>query len=615
MDSTREREWWGARGLAVLERLRLPGPSVLPVAGAVVGLYSGLVAGLFVHLIGLVSGLALGFPRVMEALRPHSATRAQLSQALAGARWEPGLLWVGVPLGVGALVLARGLRGRAGGDDVRRRLRVLGLLVLGALSLYYPLVALAAAHTVLGPLHDVGRDMERLRPWWVPLLPMVGGLVVGHVLRDRPRMRGHGLPEVVQAVEHERHLPGRDGVLKLVASALTIGTGGSAGREGPLVFGGAAFGSAVGRTLGFSRRELSVLLASGAGAGLAASFNAPIAGALFALEIILREFHLRVLSPIILASVTATLVGRGVLGGAPRVLPGAYSLVSAWEILLYGALGLGLGLLAYAFLRLLDGVEGFFQGRGPGRLSGWVGARPLAARAACGGLVVGGLALVHPAVWGTGHEALNAAAARGLSLGLLTAGCALKLVATTITLGSGGSGGTFFPMTVMGALAGGAFGEVLHALWPGATAPSGAYALVGMGGAVAALTRGPLTGLMMVYELSGDFAIILPLMVTCTLASALCQALVERRAAVEPARLRRRPIDCLVRWGEPEAAALPGAEGAPLPVRTCVVDALGVMDIRGVDTLPVRDGARRGRVTREDLRRFLQGGRADSGQP
>ncbi|HEY0093854.1 MAG TPA: chloride channel protein, partial [Archangium sp.] len=460
----------------------------------------------------------------------------------------------------GALVLARLILPGGPRDEVKRRLQVLGLLVLGALSLYYPLVALAAVNSVLGHMHDPGRSLGHLPVWLVPLLPMLGGALVGHVLRNRPEAHGHGVPEVVKAVEREGWLSGRDGVLKLVASAITIGTGGSAGREGPIVFGGAAFGSAVGRTLGFTRRELAILLASGAGAGIAASFNAPIAGAIFAMEIILREFQLRVFSPIILASVTATMVGRGVMGNAAMIRRVDYTMVSGWEIVFYALLGLLTGLLAYAFIRLMHEIEDFFHGKKPGRLSAFLGRQPLPLRAALGGLVVGGLALLHPVVWGTGHEAINEAAVRSLSLSLLATGCVLKLVATALTLGSGGSGGTFFPTTVMGALAGGAFGELLHAAMPGITAPSGAYAMVGMGGAVAALTRGPLTGLMMVYELSGNYAIILPLMVTCTLASALCHALVERKAGVDVHALRRTPVRGLVAWVEPVGPELPAQE-------------------------------------------------------
>jgi CIC family chloride channel protein len=660
-EGTRARwERWVLEGLAATNRLRLPAPSVLPVAGAVVGVYSGLAAGLFANLIALVRGLAFGGPQVVDALRPGSSTQFEFTEAFAQARWHFEYLIVGVPLGLGALVLARLIDPGGPRDEVKRRLEVLALLVFGALSLYYPLVALSAVNTVLGHGHAMGNRLSQVSPFLVLLLPALGGLVVGHLLRNKPEAHGHGVPEVVKAVEREGRLPARDGLLKLWASAITIGTGGSAGREGPIVYGGAAFGSAVGRTLGFSSRELAILLASGAGAGIAASFNAPIAGAIFAMEIILREFQLRVFSPIILASVTATMVGRGVMGSAPMMQRMAYAMVSGWEIVFYGVLGLVTGLLAYAFVRSLHGMEDFFQGKVPGRLSALLGRQPLPLRAALGGFLVGMLALVHPVVWGTGHDSANDAVVRALPLALLASGCLLKLVATALTLGSGGSGGTFFPMTVMGALAGGAFGEVLGLLLPGVTASSGAYAMVGMGGAVAAMTRGPLTGMMMVYELSGNYAIILPLMVTCTIASALCHALVERRAAragADTQALRDTPVEQLVTWVEPVAPELPAsllrerlltAPVAALPVRAAdgsvtgvvavstlserwrlageaatvavladaapsvevtatVGAALAAMEAQGVEALPVRGEGRVGVVTRASLRRFLEG--------
>ncbi len=657
LERRRRLDWqrWVSEFLAATNRMRLPGPSVLPVAGAVVGLYSGLAAGIFANLIALVSGLIFGFPRLVDALRPGSDTVLRFADAFSQARWHFEYLIVGVPLGGGALWLSRLIVPGGPRNQVRRRLRVLGALVLGALGLYYPLVAMTAVNMVLGHMHDLGRSIGRVPFFLLPLLPMLGGAVAGFILRDRPEAHGHGVPEVVKAVEREGGLPARDGLLKLAASAITIGTGGSAGREGPIVYGGAAFGSEVGRTLGFTRRELAILLASGAGAGIAASFNAPIAGAIFAMEIILREFQLRVFSPIILASVTATMVGRGVMGSAAMIQRVAYTMVSGWEILFYVVLGLLTGMLAYTFIRALHGVEDFFQGRKPGRLSALVGRQPLPLRAATGGLMVGILALVHPVVWGTGHDYINEAAVRALPLALLASGFVLKLVATVLTLGSGGSGGTFFPMTVMGALLGGAFGEVLHAMMPRITAPSGAYAMVGMGGAVAALTRGPLTGLMMVYELSGNYAIILPLMVTCTIASALCHTLVERRAGVDPHTLRRTPIAALVVWVEPvdphlsasvvrerlltaPVAALPvrepggrltgvvtgsalgerwrraGSEStvaaladaaSAVPPETTVGDALAAMDALGVDALPVESEGRVGVVTRVALERFL----------
>jgi CIC family chloride channel protein len=546
--------------LQALNDIRLPAPSVLPVAGAVVGLYSGLAAGIFVNLIGLVSGLTFQFAWLDEALRrPGSSTLGSIWTSLANANWHLEHAIIGAPLALGALLLARIIQPGGPRDEVKRRLRLLALLVLGALALYYPLVALTAINRALGQAHSLTETLPQL-PWWIFLLaPPLGGLVVGRLLRDYPDVHGHGVPEVVGAVKHNQELSGDRGLLKLVASAITIGSGGSAGREGPIVYGGAAFASTVGRLLGFSRRELAILLACGAGAGISASFNAPIAGAIFAMEIILREFQLRVLSPIILASVAGTLVSRGTLDAAPMLNRLDYHMVSGWEIIFYGVLGLICGLLAYAFARMLHHTEHFFAGSAKGKLSAWLGRHSRSVRAGLGGLCAGLLAFVSPTVWGGGHDYINLATIGQLSFAFLVTACGVKLVATAITLGSGGSGGTFFPTSVIGAMAGGAFGTLVHSFFPTDTGPSGAYAIVGMGGAVAALTRGPLTGMMMLYELSGDYAIILPLMVTCTIASALCHSLTERKtpeARTDAELLATTPVRALMRELSPVPADL-----------------------------------------------------------
>jgi len=643
--------------LELLNRLRLPGPSVLPVAGAVVGLYAGLAAGLFTNLTGLMGGLFFRLPRAFGGEWRLDGLR----EALLAVPWHTEYAIVGAP--VAALALWAEKRIQPGGlrDEVKRRLRVLALLVLGALGLYYPLVAVSALNAAYGA-GSIHEGLAALPAWAVVLLPMAGGALVGRMLRARPELHGHGVPEVVQTVRAERGLQGSGGMLKLVASAVTIGSGGSGGREGPIVYGGAAFASAVGETLGFSRRELAILLASGAGAGIAASFNAPIAGAIFGMEIILREFELRVFSPIILASVTATMVGRGLMHAAPMLKRLPYSMVSGWEVLAYAVLGLLCGVLAYALIRCMHWVESLFGGRLSGsRVSAWLARRPSWLRAALGGGLTGAMVLASPAVWGTGHEALNLAAEGKLGLWALVLGCGLKLLGTCFTIGSGGSGGTFFPATVVGGMAGGALGTVLHRLLPSAVAPSGAYALVGMGGAVAGLNRAPLTGMMMLYELSGNYAIILPLMVTCTIASALCHALSERRQRSVPTEvelLRVTPVRELMRRAAPVGVATPvralmdllvASQDFALPVRTGagkihgvvqlhhlqevwpdealrevlnawdvaqsvpvlhpdadLREALGMMDEHDVDVLPVVEGEEVFLVTRAQVRRFLQ---------
>src|SRR5262249_12607231 len=267
---------WARLLLGALNRFRLPTPSVLPIAGAVVGLYGGLAAGLFTNLTALVTGICLRIPHLTSSFRATPEFWQQLKQTMANANWHLEYAIVGVPVSLAALAVARLLGPGGVHETTKWRLRVLGLLVLGALSLYYPLVALAALNNLFGYPADFVSSLAAL-PWWVFLLtPTLGGLAVGRLLRDRPETHGHGVPEVVLAVKRqEEGLPARSGVLKMIASAITIGTGGSAGREGPIVYVGASFAAAAGRTLGFSRKELSILMACGAGAGIAASFNAP----------------------------------------------------------------------------------------------------------------------------------------------------------------------------------------------------------------------------------------------------------------------------------------------------------------------------------------------------
>ncbi|MFL5321189.1 MAG: chloride channel protein, partial [Myxococcaceae bacterium] len=446
----------------LLGRVRLPAASVLPAAGAVVGLYAGLAAGVFANLIGIMNGMALGLPRLWAKGYGRHHAWAAVIDALEHARWHSEFAIVGLPLVAVALYLSRRIPEGGERTVAKRRFKILAILTVLALGMYYPLLALSAVNAAVGRTYDLIEAFQALPVWAILFAPALGGLVVGRMLRDYPHVHGHGVPEVVMAVKTQNGLHARGGLLKLIASSITIGTGGSAGREGPIVYGGAAFGSAVGRTLGFSQKELAVLLACGAGAGIAASFNAPIAGAIFAVEIILREFELTVFSPIILASVTATIVSRGVMGSASMINHMEYSLVSGSEIFAYGALGLLLGCLGFAFIELLHGTEAFFSGKVKGQMSTWLGKRPYAFRAMTGGLICGALALVSPTVWGTGHEFVNLAAVGKLTVGFLAVAAILKLVGTCVTIGSGGSGGTFFPATVIGAMAGGALGVVVH---------------------------------------------------------------------------------------------------------------------------------------------------------
>jgi len=519
-----------AAWLAVVAHLRLPAPSILPATGALVGFYAGLAAGLFSALIGSIQLLGFGLPRLLHVL--SDPDQHPVRQSLARAPWHLEYLVAGAMVAAALLILARLVPVSGVGpnqferDETRRRLRVIAFMILGGLALFYPVVALTAVNDAFG-VNPIGGLMGLLdeTPWALrPLFAGLGGVLIARVVRLAPEARGGGLGQVIHAVSRsgEGVIPTRVGVVKLFASSLTIGTGGSAGREGPIVQMGGSVGSTLAQALGFTRRDLVVLVGCGSAGGIAASFNAPIAGAMFALEIILREFEVRVFAPIMLASVTATMTARAMAG--MHTAPHEFHLRSTPELLAYVALGILGGVMAVSYTRGMDFADALFHGRIQNAISAWLGSQSDTVRCVLGGLVVGALGIAVPAIMGSGAESLSAATAGELTWHVLVAAAVLKLVATAVTLGSGASGGTFFPSLFIGGMSGGAFGALLEHLFPGATGGPGSYALVGMAACVAGFTRAPLTAIVIVFELTNDYTAILPLMVACTSAGALCQA-------------------------------------------------------------------------------------------
>ena len=379
----------------------------------------------------------------------------------------------------------------------------------------------AAIHLVqLGCWNAVEPAVEFLRdasPWKIALLPAFGGLLVGLITTYFvSEARGHGVPEVIKAVAlHGGFIRGRVAIAKTLTSAVTIGTGGSAGREGPIIQIGAAIGSRVGRFLGLPARRLRTLVGCGAAAGIAATFNAPIAGALFAVEVILGEFGAVQFGPIVISSVLATVVARGLRGNQPVFAPPACTFASAWELIPYILLGLLCGLASWAYIHLNQSAGHFFQRRP--RIPVWI-------RPALGGLLVGLLALALPHILGDGHWLANDAFAGRFSVHLLLLLALAKMVATSLTLGSGGSGGVFSPALAIGALLGAWLGA-LAAPWLGPHFGGlAAYSLVGMAGLVAGSMLAPLTAILMAFEITSNYDIILPVM----LASILSTVLVAR---------------------------------------------------------------------------------------
>jgi CIC family chloride channel protein len=315
----------------------------------------------------------------------------------------------------------------------------------------------------------------------------------------------------------------KGGVLKLrtigiraFASAVTLGTGGSAGREGPIAQIGSAIGSFTGQVFKMSGSNTRTLLGCGAAGGIAATFNAPIAGALFALEIILGDWQVATFSPVIMSSVIATTTARYFHGNEPAFHVPLYQMVSPVEIVFYIILGILAGLFALIFIHTLDRFETFFEEKIP--VHPWL-------KPAVGGLLVGIIGLMFPQIFGNGYEAMGDALMGNMAFTMMLGLIFLKILATSLTLGSGGSGGVFAPSLYIGAMLGGTFGSIVHHFFPTVTATKGAYALVGMGATVAAAAHAPLTNILILFELTGDYHIILPIMVSCIMSTLVIRGL------------------------------------------------------------------------------------------
>lgn len=355
------------------------------------------------------------------------------------------------------------------------------------------------------------RVLPHLRWYHVFLAPIVGGLIVGPLVHKlSPEAEGHGVPEVIETVMvRGGRMRSRVAVVKSVASALTIGTGGSVGREGPIVQIGAAVGSTIGQLLRLPAEQLRILAACGTAGGIAAVFNAPIAGAFFALEVITRNFAMRAFSPVVLSSVLATVVSRAYFGDHPAFRVQPYELESIVEMGMYVGLGLVCGLVGAMFVRTMD------------RFESWMSRIPIPRmwHPALGGIALGGLIVLIPNLYGVGYATMDSALSGMLPWHLLALLLPMKIVATSLTIASGGSGGVFLPSLYIGSVAGGLYGVGVHELLPRLSAGSGAYALVGMAGVLAAATHSPITAMLLLIEVTGDYKIILPVMIVVTLAT------------------------------------------------------------------------------------------------
>jgi CIC family chloride channel protein len=428
----------------------------------------------------------------------------------------------------------------------RGGLFLLALLVgagagLGAVAfryLIYFFTWLATGHDEFGQQGYVG---SAHLPWlglgFFVVIPVIGGLIYGPLIyRYAREARGHGVPEVMIAVaENGGRIRPQVSIVKALASAVTIAVGGSVGREGPIVQIGSALASAAGQWVRLPENRLRILVACGAGGGIAATFNAPITGVFFGVEIILREFSVDALFTVMLSAMVADVIGREFLGSAPFLsgFPAGLDLHHARTYLLVAVLAVIAALVGLAFAKIVYLTEDLWD-----RL--W-GGRPEWARPAAGGIVLGLFLLAIPQMYGVGYPVMYKAVAGGYALWFLLLLAAAKIVATSLSLGIGGSGGIFAPSLFIGVTSGYALGDIAdHIFGPGAGQPA-LYAVVAMGAVFASAARAPLTSLASVVEMTGNFAITLPVMLAVAIAATTSRAL--SYGTIYTTKLLRRGTD------------------------------------------------------------------------
>ncbi len=362
------------------------------------------------------------------------------------------------------------------------------------------IVAFVAVTERMSSILVTAGPMQRL------LSPIMGSLIGGWLLcRFFPDARGSGIPQTRVALVLQNGIIGLRTVIgKFICSSISLGSGVALGREGPSVHIGAGIASFAGQRLGLKEEHLRSLIPVGTAAAVAAAFNTPLAAVLFTLEEILADLHARVVGSVVIGAATSWIVLRLILGDEPLFHVPSYQLVHPLEFLVYALLGGLGGLVATGFVRLLLWQRAFFQ-KAPQHL------KPFSP--AVGGLTVGLLALAAPGVLGVGYNLVNDALNGQMALQMMLLLLVLKMIATATCYGSGNAGGIFGPSLFIGAMLGGIVGQVAHSLFPDHTGNAGAYALVGMGAAFAGIVRTPMTSVIMIFEVTRDYTIIVPLMI------------------------------------------------------------------------------------------------------
>ncbi len=361
--------------------------------------------------------------------------------------------------------------------------------------------------------------LEWLGEYYIIVIPAIGALIFAPIILNSAReAQGHGVSEVLEAVTVQGGvIRPRVAIIKSITSSLCIGSGGSVGLEGPIAQIGSSIGSTVGQIFGLNAERLRLLLACGAGAGISATFHAPITGTVFALEIILGHLEARYFSAVVISAVVADTIAQ--FYREPLSFVVRYTMESPIELLLYALLGVITAYFAIAFTKVLGGMEDLWN-RAP--LSDYV--KPV-----LGGLILGVVGFFTfqvdgvPRVFGMGYNSIQDALNSSFALKAIFFLFILKIFTTSLTLGSGGTGGTFTPTLFMGAMLGGTFGHIVNIIFPTMTAPPGAYALAGMAAFFAGAAHAPMTSIIVAFELTGNYQLILPIMLTTVISTLVSQ--------------------------------------------------------------------------------------------
>ncbi|MEE9317973.1 MAG: chloride channel protein [Rhodospirillales bacterium] len=407
---------------------------------------------------------------------------------------------------------------------------VAGSLAGSAVILFRELISLVQTISYGSGSERLFSNADAISWWHILLAPVAGGLVVGGLIHFLlPGRRPEGIADVIEASALKGgRMPLRAGLAAAAASAISIGTGASVGREGPAVHLGASLAGWMGRRLGLTRSLTRTLLGCGVAAAVAASFNAPIAGALFASEVVIGHYALKAFAPIVIASVAGTAMSRAFFGDFPAFTLAETPLASFWEFPAFVGLGVVAGLTAIVFMHAITQAEKTMAGTS---LPPWL--RPAAA-----GLAVGSIGLVFPQVLGVGYGATEQALLVSIPLGLLIAIAAAKIAATAVSIGWGFSGGVFSPSLVIGAMVGSAYGIVATSVFPDYSSGPAAYALVGMGAMAAAVLGAPISTTLIIFEMTGDYALTLGVMVAVVIASEITHQLYGRSFFAKQLKLR-----------------------------------------------------------------------------